>query len=186
MISTYLRSPALGVGVVTSSERPLGQDWREEERPIDTAPEWTSTRAIPEDWGCASAEDGREMLRRQICPICGTGPWKSPLNHAARKHGVLKRDLREAVGLTSVESVIAPELRDRFAESQRAIGRDMAALSRRGPRGKYRMTQAGREALRNNLATWEREHPEEAQAQRRAAGAKGRSASLAARAKESR
>lgn len=38
-------------------------------------------------------------------PVCGRGPWKSPLNHVALKHGIDKFTMRDICGLKVKESV---------------------------------------------------------------------------------
>jgi hypothetical protein len=140
------------------------------------ASEWAPEVCEAATWG-RSREEARDLLRRQMCPVCGEGPWKSPLNHAAKKHGILKRDLREACGLNSVESVTDPELRERFAELGRSHGQDMTALARPGQARKpYRMTEAGREAIAENLVQWERANPEAAKRARARAGVRGAAA----------
>lgn len=115
--------------------------------------ETTSTpTAGPEAWG-VTAEEARASLRRQMCPVCGEGPWKSPLLHVAKKHGIDSRSMRETCGITSVEVVADPELSEQCAERARAADATaLIAASRRGPRGGYRTTAAGRAAMAANLA----------------------------------
>lgn len=132
-------------------KRTEAEVWREEMPPEDTSPPEPPPVPRPEDWG-VTAEEARAMLQRQMCPVCGEGPWKSPLNHAAKAHGILKRQVREACGLNSVESVVDPELRERFAERGRQADRDMVEIARQ-PRKKYELTTAGRAALTTNLST---------------------------------
>lgn len=132
--------------------RTRAQQWRPEVSPEDTSPTWQPDRADLTEWGVTQGE-ARDMLRRQVCPVCGEGPWKSPLNHAAKKHGIDRRTMREACGMTSVEVVADPELSARIADRMRAA--DVTPLleaSRRGPRGKYKMTEAGRAATAANFA----------------------------------
>lgn len=130
-------------------QRTRAREWRQEAAPEDTAPTYQPDEADPETWGRTQSE-ARDLLRRQMCPVCGEGPWKSPLNHVAKRHGILKRELREACGLNSVESVVDPELRERFAERGRNAGRDMSEVARH-PRKKYETTSAGASALARNL-----------------------------------
>jgi hypothetical protein len=132
--------------------------WSPDLPPEDTAP--PPIREVPlEQWTDRERGVAREMLRRQMCPVCGEGPWKSPLNHAAKKHGILKADLREACRLTMSESVCDPALAERFAENGRQqltqyknSSARMAALSNSRRSTKGRLTTAGREALTANLS----------------------------------
>jgi hypothetical protein len=131
-------------------QRTKAEVWREDIPPEDTAP-------IPTDpvdlaaWGVTPAQ-ARDMLVRQMCPLCGEGPWKSPLNHVARKHGVDRHAMRDACHLTTNAVVAAPELSAKFREIGKR--RDMTAITEAGrqPRRKYRMTTAGKRALAENLA----------------------------------
>jgi hypothetical protein len=102
------------------------------------------------DWG-VSVDEARAMLREQLCPICKRGPWKSPLNHAARKHGVDAFAMRNACGLTTIESVVDPELHLRFSERSQGAGvaAETHAAARR--RKRKRITAAGKAALAKNL-----------------------------------
>lgn len=129
--------------------RTNAETWRPEQAPENSAPPPPPSTPSVKDWGVTQAE-ARALLRRQVCPVCGEGPWKSPLNHAAKRHGILKTDIREACGLNSVESVVDPGLREVFSERGRAAGRDMRGLATR-PRKKYRVTSAGKAALTQNL-----------------------------------
>jgi hypothetical protein len=96
----------------------------------------------PESWG-VSAGDARELLRHQMCPICGRGPWKSPLNHVALKHGIDKFTMRDICGLKVKESVADADLSE--ASRQRAAAQDKTALheAHKQGHGKYRVTRAG-------------------------------------------
>ena len=125
---TVVRKPQGGVSAVVSSEVPLGHDWKSAEAPIDTASSGEVVRAVPDDWGCETEGEAAEMLRRQFCPVCGEGPWKSPLNHAARKHGIDKWTMRDACGLTTTESVADPDLSATFSAREKAKDHDMSAL----------------------------------------------------------
>lgn len=120
------------------------------------------------------------MLARQMCPVCGEGPWKSPLNHAARKHGIGRREMREACGLTIDESVCNPELSARFVERGREVMTAevaQAMVARRDLLGRERQwTTVGKDRVTANLAKWESENPDAAAAARSQAGAKGAAA----------
>lgn len=170
---------------MSRAKRTRAEVWRPDVPSENTAPGAEPPTLNPTDWG-VTAEEARDLLRRQFCPVCGEGPWKSPLNHAAKRHGILKRDLREAIGLTSVESVVDPELRDRFAERGRNSGQDMRKLARPGrARKPYNMTKAGRAAVAQNLIEWEQENPELAKEQKLAASARGHEPDVVSRRVES-
>lgn len=125
------------------------QEWRPEESPFDTAPPPPPPRLNPADWG-VTVDEARDMLSRQMCPACGEGPWKSPLNHASRKHGFDRFSMRDACGLTLDESVLDPALAERFIE--RGKRRDMSAVNHKGKaRKRQRWTGAGRRATAANL-----------------------------------
>lgn len=83
------------------------------------------------------------MLARQMCPVCREGPWKSPLNHVSRKHGIDRFSMRDACGLILKDKVTDPELSERFAERSKAV--DMSTVGTRGAgtRRTYRHTAAG-------------------------------------------
>lgn len=97
----------------------------------------------PEQWGVSPTE-ARELLLQQMCPVCGRGPWKSPLNHAALKHGLDKFTMRDICELKVKESVADPEFS--AFHSARAIAMDMTPLheAHKKGHGKYRVTRAGR------------------------------------------
>lgn len=137
--------------------------WRPDVPPEDSAPSWQPDRPNLADWG-VTVEQAREMLTRQVCPACGEGPWKSPLNHASRKHGIDRFTMRDICGLTVTESVVDPELSARFAAN--SLTRDMSTVNRKGkPRKKQRWTKAGRA---RNTETIRRENTKPEAAGRRA------------------
>lgn len=109
------------------------------------------------------------MLGRQMCPVCSEGPWKSPLNHVARKHGIDRFMMRDICGLTLGVSVLDPGLHERFVERGREV--DMSKVNHKGkPRAKQRWTKAGRDKNASTLASWEEANPEDALARRRENG----------------
>lgn len=134
----------------------------------DTAPDWRPDGATLEEWG-VTADEARDLLRRQMCPACGRGPWMSPLTHAAKKHGIDRHTMRDVCGVTTVESVVEPELSERIRERGKA--RDMSEVARSGPRKKYRTTAAGRAATSGNLRRWEEESGEAETSRQRLAAA---------------
>jgi hypothetical protein len=110
------------------------------------------------------------MLERQICPVCGQGPWVSPLNHASRKHAINRHVMRDICGLSTNDKVTEESAR----EAWRANGRAKSDTLRRnadqvrGKRGRtQRRTRAFERSLQNSgLMRWLDEHPEEAAAMR--------------------
>lgn len=122
------------------------QVWNPEVPAEDTSAPSITVGLSPADWGCTEAE-ARAMLERQSCPVCGTGPWKSPLNHVSRKHGIDRFTMRDICGLTTTDRVVDPALGQHFSEQRK--GKDMSALHA-GPRRKQRWTKAG---LAKNAAT---------------------------------
>lgn len=148
-------------------QRTRAEVWRKEAAPEDTAPPAPSPTASLEEWG-VTFDEARDLLRRQMCPVCGSGPWKSPLNHVAKKHGIDRRTMRDVCGVTTVESVVEPELSKRISDRTKTL--DMAKVARSGPRARtFRMTTAGRAAVSGNLRQWEEQAGEEVVQRRRQA-----------------
>jgi hypothetical protein len=137
--------------------------------PEDTAPD--APRVDVEAW-VVPIDQASDHLARQMCPVCGEGPWKSPLNHAARKHGIDRFTMRDVCGLTMRTSVVDPALSAVFAER----GKAMPPASNPGPRKKQRWTTAGRAKNAEALTAWEGAHPEDARVNRSRAGVKGAAA----------
>lgn len=155
--------------------------------PSDRIPFPGSAPPDPAQWGVSPTE-ARELLLRQICPVCGRGPWKSPLNHVANKHGLDKFTMRDICELKVKESVADPEFS--AAYSARAKAMDLTPLheAHKKGHGKYRVTREGKrrkaegavgnldesrakaftpEALKKRSASWRRtwdaKSPEEQQ-----------------------
>lgn len=93
----------------------------------------------PDDWG-VTADEARDMLSRQMCPVCGEGPWKSPLNHVARAHGISGFVMRDVCGLTTEASVADPALSERLANASRERPPVVDPMA---PKRKPRWTRAG-------------------------------------------
>lgn len=93
------------------------------------------------DWKHAP-ERAREVLIQGTCPVCGHGPWKSPLNHVSRKHGIDRRTMRDVCDLTMREKVTDPELSQRLAEV--SAERDMSKVRSSRPRAQQQWTRRGR------------------------------------------
>lgn len=51
----------------------------------------------------------RDLVLAGLCPVCGAGPYRVPLQHVSRKHGLDHRRARDAFGLTRSEPACAPE-----------------------------------------------------------------------------
>lgn len=145
------------------------QKWSEDLPVENSAPEADRPEPIAADWGRTVGE-AADLLRQQMCPVCSEGPWKSPLNHIAKKHGISRASAREACGLTTVESVIAPDLFTHLSAVHKELStdRDMSAISRlRPPGAKRHWTTAGRQAVASNLEAFN-ETPEAASTRERA------------------
>lgn len=157
--------------------------WPVDEVPFSTAPEPSDVAESTslELWG-VTMEQAREMLRRQMCPACGEGPWKSPLNHASRKHGIDRFTMRDACGLNARESVIEADLAANFRSRKLAPEQaaEMARVRDAAARGR-RLTRAGRTNLIQNLRDWEVTDPERAAQSRREAAALSKAADAQAK-----
>lgn len=107
--------------------------------------------ADPTSWG-VSAEEARQLLKDHMCPVCGEGPWQSPLNHVSRKHGIDRHTMRDICLLTVNDPVTTPDLHERFHANR--VGKDMSkvAAATGKPRRPKRLTAAGRQNLIGNLA----------------------------------
>lgn len=149
--------------------RPIRQadaeTWRPEVAPENTAPEREPISV--ESWA-VPIEQAKAMLARQMCPICGEGPWKSPLTHASKKHGVDRFAMRDVCGLTTTASLTAPDYRAKLVERGRTV--DMSAAHEAAKRrGKQRFTSEGLRVLAANLTAFS--ESEEGARQRAAAAA---------------
>lgn len=149
-------------------KREKARDWRPEEAPADSAPTWHPDWPKLEEWA-VGVDEAADTLRRLMCPVCGEGPWKLPLTHVAKRHGIDRFSMRDACGLTTTESLGDPATLQRRADLSR--GRDMSAITEASrSRKKQRWTKAGRAGNAARLAAWEQENPEAAAAAHRAAG----------------
>lgn len=148
---------------------PESQAWRERIPEQDTAPpEDGLPLPDPAEWG-VTPDEARAMLERQMCPVCGEGPWKSPLNHVSRKHAINRHVMRDVCLLSTHEKVTDEESRARWSSNGRAQVETLTANSdrARGTSGrKMRMTAAFRATLGQNLQRWMDENPNEIAAMR--------------------
>lgn len=69
-----------------------------------TSPAGQADRAVSYDPAAV-----RAAINAQTCPICGNGPYKVLAVHTNKAHGIDRRELREMAGLTSNDSICAPE-----------------------------------------------------------------------------
>lgn len=137
-----------------------------------------SDRPSLEDWG-VTEDEARALLSRQMCPACGEGPWKSPLTHASKRHGIDAFTMRDICGVTTTQKVTDREFSERLrAKGQ---GRDMSAVGTRGKgtRRKQRFTGAGIGQLSANLKAFS--DSEEGAEQRARAAALSKSESAIAK-----
>lgn len=51
----------------------------------------------------------RDLVLAGLCPLCGAGPYRVPLQHVARKHGLDRRSARDRFDLSWSERACAPE-----------------------------------------------------------------------------
>jgi len=116
----------------------------------------------------------RQHIEAQTCPFCGKGPFKSLVQHTGKGHGVNKWELRDLAGLTSLEPITSPELREKMRANLAANVNFHAAPRHSGERGpNQHKTKAGSRNCHANLLKWQAENPEEAAEQQRQAGILG-------------
>ncbi|MFE7906511.1 hypothetical protein [Streptomyces albogriseolus] len=103
------------------------------------APAGQSERRVSYD-----PEAVRAAIEAQLCPFCGRGPYKVIAVHTNKTHGIDKWELREMAGLTTRDSICAPEYASRARELavQRKIHEFGAKTSKNGRRPQ-RWTTAG-------------------------------------------
>lgn len=113
-----------------------------------------------------SMEKIRAAIENCVCPFCGRGPFKSTANHVNAVHNIDRHQLRELAGMTTNESLAAPELRARMrsiAMSNDSISNAKPYLdSIRGKARRMKMTAAGSVKISETMkATNDRLTPEE-------------------------
>ena len=137
-------------------EREPGIDTAERAAPLPVEPD-------PESWG-VTADEAREMLARQMCPVCGEGPWKSPLNHVSKRHAINRLVMRDVCGLSMTCKVTDEDTRKRWSENGARQRGTLAANAEavRGTTGrKSRLTAAAKAAREDSaIERWARENPE--------------------------
>lgn len=93
-----------------------------------------------------------------MCPICGEGPWKSPLNHVSRKHAINRHVMRDICLLSTADKVTDESSREKWSANGSAradVLRANAAEVRGGKRRrKPRITAAFRASMATNLQSW--------------------------------
>lgn len=100
----------------------------------------------------APTEEGvRRYIEAQMCPFCGSGPWKLLPSHTNRAHGIDRRELRAMAGLSMNQPVSSPETIERMRRL--AIERDIGhspqaqqALKRANGRARP-LTEAGKKRM---------------------------------------
>lgn len=114
-----------------------------------------------ESWG-VTVDEAREMLRLQMCPICCTGPWKSPLNHVARAHGVDRLTMRDICGLSMRDKVTDPEASAAWSENGKKMADVLAANTnaRKGSSFTVRRTLRFQESAGKSLRDYVAANPE--------------------------
>ena len=139
----------------------------------------SAVEASVESWGKTIA-DAQAMLREQMCPICDTGPWRSPLNHVSRAHGIDYLTMRDICGFSMREKVTDPAASAAWAENGKRRTEVLAAnLDKK--RRPARRTRRAKETAGVGLRKFQESDPEAMAALR--AGFRERMASPEARAK---
>ena len=135
-------------------DRTQAQTWSDEIAPESTAPPQPdpATAVALESWG-RSLDEARDLLRRQMCPACGEGPWKSPLGHMWSSHGLRAKAVRDLCGITTVEKVTDPELSQRLSERKGMSSEEARRLVelRVAKGSKAQWTSEGRQKVRRNI-----------------------------------
>lgn len=106
--------------------------------------------------------DRARQIRAGWCPACGCGPFQVVLNHAARKHGILRHNMRDLCGLTYSESVCDPEVS--AAARKRWMARKEMDPGRQGAskRSAGTMSLEARRRAGQRVSKWAAENPEAA------------------------
>lgn len=102
-----------------------------------------------------SMERIRAAIENCACPFCGRGPFKSTAMHVNAVHHIDRHKLRELAGMTTNESLAAPEYSAhmaRVAKRTNAIANTASYVdSVRGGRRKMTMTAAGSAKISRTL-----------------------------------
>lgn len=112
----------------------------------------------------------REAITAQRCPFCDGGPYKVIAVHTNKTHGIDRRELREMAGLTSNDSICAPEYSEGARE--RAERRELHKIGNETQRTRGRKPQqwskAGREKNRATIISVNETSTDEERAARNA------------------
>ena len=71
-----------------------------------------------------------EAARELMCPLCGSGPWRSLSLHTAKRHDLPVRWLMDVLDIPVAETLVADDLRQRFAEQGVERGSSHMAMMR--------------------------------------------------------
>ncbi|MEH0586209.1 hypothetical protein QA942_19815 [Streptomyces sp. B21-106] len=93
----------------------------------------------------------RAAIAAQRCPFCGKGPYKVIAVHTNKTHGVDKYELRDLAGLSTQDSICAPEYSERAREN--AIRNEIYKRGNQSPKQRrpQRWTSAGRDRNRSTI-----------------------------------
>lgn len=117
-----------------------------------------------ESWG-VTVDEARTILNNQTCPICRIGPWKSPLNHVSRAHGIDRLTMRDICGLSMYHKVTDPEVSAAWSANGKKRADNLAA-SRTKERRAPRRTLRAKESAGHGLRVHEARNPEAVAAMR--------------------
>lgn len=92
-----------------------------------------------------------DLLHAGYCPHCGRGPWRSVAHHAAKKHGIDARRLREDAGLPWSAPLADPDVLETLA--QRGRDRQAGKWLNAAPRGDTGPASLAGEAARLAVIT---------------------------------
>lgn len=105
----------------------------------------------------APTPDGvRKYLDALLCPFCGKGPYKAPLMHIAKIHGLSHQEVREMAGVSMSASFTDPDTHARNVRNgyrsggpgTDAIAKAVAQRKIQGRRQTAALTSSGKESIR--------------------------------------
>lgn len=148
------------VSAVVGMRRKLRVDPRKINLAGIAVPRCSKPEAAVESWGI-TVEDAQALLDRQMCPVCGSGPWQSPLNHVSRKHGIDRLTMRDICGLSMKTKVTDPTVRAAWEQNGKSKVDILRENNRdRAHHRKPRKTLRARETSGKGLRDWEAANPE--------------------------
>jgi transposase len=70
--------------------------------------------------------DWIEAIKRQVCPLCGAGPFSVVALHVAQMHGINRLELRDLLGLLKNDSICDPNV----SAARSVMSREMYKVGR--------------------------------------------------------